>query len=292
MSQSAGGILVDYHTHPMRTTEELPASAHQAHFRASMECYAARAAALGLAELGFSEHIYRLSIAPGVVPWKQSLRGDIGAYVGATLEVKAAQAEKIAAGEPAPAIRLAMEVDIVPSTVSILQAALPLYPFDYVLGSVHQVPDLPQGAGAEDMYAGYYAAMQWAAESGLFHTIAHPDRIHRKAGTVDARFLEDLMAETVRRLAANGVSVEMSGAGLRGGHAGIDPHATFVRLCREQRVTITLGSDAHQVEAVGAGLPELRELLWEAGYREIATFDRGRRIMRPLEAPAAVTVAR
>src|SRR5437660_1746835 len=122
------GILVDYHTHPMRTTEDLPASVHEAHFVASMESYADRAATLGLAELGFSEHIYRLSIAPGVVPWKHNLRGDIGAYVRAVQAVQQRQVSKRAAGETVPLIRLAMEVDIVPSTVSLLETALPLYP--------------------------------------------------------------------------------------------------------------------------------------------------------------------
>jgi histidinol-phosphatase (PHP family) len=284
-------VLVDYHTHPMRTSADLPPSEHAAHFLASMESYAGRAIALGLAELGFSEHIYRLSIAPGVVPWKQNVRGDIGAYVDSALRVQEAQARCTAAGESAVTIRLAMEVDIVPSTVSILQAALPLYPFDYILGSVHQVPDLAPDAPVEEMYRGYYATMQWAAGSGLFQTIAHPDRVHRKAGVVDPSFLEQLMAETAGVLARNGVCVEMSSNGVRGGHADVDPHATFVRLCRERGVAITMGSDAHKLEVVGEGLPELRDLIWKAGYRELMTFDRGRRIARPLAAPEAAPLA-
>jgi histidinol-phosphatase (PHP family) len=285
-----GGILVDYHTHPRRTPDDLPVSAHAAHFRASMQTYAARAAALGLAELGFSEHIYRLSIAPGVVPWRNTSlpTGDMGSYVRAVEDVKAEQAGRTAGGAAAPVIRLSMEVDIVPSTVSILEAALPLYPFDYILGSVHTVPDLPEGAAAEDAYTGYYAAMQWAARSGLFHSIAHPDRIHRKLGHVDESFLKELMAETARTLASNSVSVEMSSNGVHGGLLGVDPHETFVRLCLDHGITATLGSDAHRIEVLGQGLPEVRDFIWRLGYREIATFDRGRRIMRPLQAPTAV----
>src|SRR5216117_2930960 len=105
---SPAGILVDYHAHPLRTGDDLPLSEHRAHFRASMETYAARATALGLAELGFSEHIYRLSLAPGVVPWKegQHTRGDVGSYVRAVEEVKQAQARRAAAGQPAVVIRL------------------------------------------------------------------------------------------------------------------------------------------------------------------------------------------
>jgi histidinol-phosphatase (PHP family) len=286
-----GGVLVDYHTHPMRTKEDLPLSEHTAHFLASMRIYVARALELGLAELGFSEHIYRLSLAPGVVPRKmgKSPLGDVGSYVEAVERVRDEQGRAAAAGRPWVTVRLGMEVDIVPSTVSILQAAAPLFPFDYFLGSVHEVPDLGDDATPVERYRGFYAAIRWAANSGLFHSIAHPDRIHRKAASlVGAAFLEDEMEQTAAVLAARGVSAEMSGSGIRGGFVGLDPHAAFVRLCRRYGVAVTLGSDAHKVDVVGEGLDALRDLLWEAGYREIATYERGRRIMRPLLAPGAV----
>ena len=274
------GILVDYHTHPMRTTEQLPVAAHREHFRASMASYAERAAELGLAELGFSEHIYRLSLAPGVVPWKQNLKGDIGAYVEAVLDVRQAF--------PSPVIRLSMEVDIVPSTVSILQAALPLYPFDYILGSVHQVPDLAEDASPLETYRGFYATIQWAARSGLFHSIAHPDRVHRRWTPIGDEALHQLMAETAAVLASHGVCVEASSNGVRSAASGLDPHPSFLRLCRQHGVAVTLGSDAHKLDVLGEGLPELRDMLWGAGYRELATYERGRRTMRPLPPPAAV----
>ena len=280
--QSECRALVDYHTHPMRTAYDLPQAEHYAHFRASMDDNIRRAAQLGLVELGFSEHIYRLTIAPGAVPWKSNPLGDMGSYVRAVEDVKLAQR---ACG--APQVRLSMEVDVVPSTVSIVEAALPLYPFDYLLGSVHEVPDLPQGAAAEDAYAAYYATMRWGIRSGLFSAIAHPDRIHRKIGPVDATILHDLMRETVRELARAGMCVEMSSAGVRAGMTGIDPNTHFATLCLEHGVPITLGSDAHKTEAIGEGLPALREWLWALGYREFAVFEARHRELRPLPPPAA-----
>jgi histidinol-phosphatase (PHP family) len=287
--RDARGILPDYHTHPARPPADLPAAEHGAHYRNSMGRYAARAAALGIAELGFAEHVYYLTLAPGAVPWRPAGRGDVGAYVDAALAVRAACARRDAAcgGAAAPALRLGLEVDVVPSTVSILQAALPLYPFDYVLGSVHRIPDGAEGTTTEDAYRAYYAAVCWAAASGLFHAIAHPDRVHRKLPPVDARFLEEQMEETVDALARHGVAVEVSAVGVRGGHVGVDPHPAFVRLCQTRGVPITLGSDAHAVEEVGAGLPKVRDLVWAAGYRHVATFERGRRTDRPLLPPPA-----
>jgi histidinol-phosphatase (PHP family) len=184
-----------------------------------------------------------------------------------------------------------MEVDVVPSTVSALEVALPLYPFDYLLGAVHRVPDLPPEASPEDAYRTYYAALRWAAGTGLFQALAHPDRVHRRARPIPAPLLEELMAETAQTLARTGVAAEMSSAGLRAGFAGVDPHPAFVRLCRAHGVAITLGSDGHQLEAVGGGLAALRDLVWDAGYREIATFEGGRRTMRPLAAPPVAAVA-
>jgi histidinol-phosphatase (PHP family) len=285
--ERGGGILIDYHTHPARTPDDLPPEKHRAHFQASMQGYTRRAAELGIDELGFTEHIYRLSIAPGAVPWKAAgVRGDIGGYVTAAVTVRE-QCEQIRAqGAVAPVVRLGMEVDIVPSTVSILQAALPLYPFDYILGSVHRVPDLSETASAEEAYHAYYETVRWAASSGLFHSIAHPDRVHRKAATVSPTFLEEQMTETVSKLAKHGISVEVSGSGLRGGFAGIDPHSTFLELCLRHGVTITLGSDAHKLEALGSGILEVRDIAWHVGYREVATYERGRKMMRALRAPA------
>jgi histidinol-phosphatase (PHP family) len=282
----SSAILTDYHTHPERVPKELVGrpEAHQAHFLESMRAYAVRARELGIGELGFSEHIYRLSLAPGAVPWHagRTGQGDIGGYVSAVEQVTAECAR-----DGGPVIRLSMEVDIVPSTVSILQAALPLYPFDYLLGSVHEIPDLTSGAGAEDAYRAYYGAIRWACESRLFHSIAHPDRIHRKLDPVPPETLLPLMEETAQILAAAGVCVELSANGVRRGIVGIDPNREFVRICFEREVGITLGSDAHKLGDLGVGIAELRDLAWEAGYRAVATFERGRRIDRPLAPPAA-----
>jgi histidinol-phosphatase (PHP family) len=287
-TDTPGGILTDYHTHPKRTPAGLPAAQHEAHFVASIRPYAERAAQLGLAELGISEHIYRLSIAPGAVPWRAggTARGDMSAYVAAVESVRQVFREPDPdSGRPALAVRLSMEVDIVPATVSILQQALPLYPFDYLLGSVHEIPDLAAGAPAEDAYRAYYGAIRWAARSRLFHCIAHPDRVHRKLDAIPVGVLEGLMAETAATLAAEGVCFELSANGVRRSIVGSDPNRTFIRSCSEHDVGLTFGSDAHVLEDVGVGLRTLRDLAWEAGYRRVATFERGRRIDRPLPPP-------
>ncbi len=282
----AHGILADYHTHPKRTPADLPIAQHAAHYVASMRPYAARAAELGLAELGMSEHIYRLSLAPGAVPWRTdgTARGDMAAYVRAVEAVRA-EFSQPAPGRPALAVRLSMEVDIVPATVSILQQALPLYPFDYLLGSVHEIPDIEAGARSQDSYRAYYGAIRWAAKSRLFHTIAHPDRIHRKLDAIPTGELEALMAETAATLAVEGVCIELSANGVRRGIVGTDPNRTFIQICFRHGVGITFGSDAHVLDDVAVGLDVLRDLAWEAGYRHIATFDHGRRIDRPLPPP-------
>jgi len=284
------GVLTDYHTHPERVPKELVGrwETHKEHFLRSMRTYVARARELGLGELGLSEHIYRLTLAPGAVPWEaqRTGQGDMGGYVSAVEQVAAESA-----AEGGPLIRLSMEVDIVPSTLSILQEALPLYPFDYILGSVHRIPDVVDGIAAEEAYLAYYGAIRWAAQSGLFHSIAHPDRIHRKLDPIAPEKLEALMAETAAALAERGVCVELSANGVRRGIVGIDPNREFVRLCFEHGVGITLGSDAHKLEDLGVGITELRDLAWETGYREVATFERGRRINRPLPEPAAAAAA-
>ena len=94
-----------------------------------------------------------------------------------------------------------------------------------------------------------------------------------------------MMEETAATRATAGVCVELSANGVRRGILGVDPNRDFVRICFERGVGITLGSDAHKLDDLGVGIAELRDLAWETGYREVATFERGRRIDRPLTPP-------
>ncbi|MBE0466671.1 MAG: histidinol-phosphatase, partial [Candidatus Desulforudis sp.] len=115
----------------------------------------------------------------------------------------------------------------------------------------------------------------------LFDSLAHPDLL-KKFGCRPAGDITALYRETVAAIAAAGVCVEVSTAGLRAPVGEIYPHPDFLRLCRDYGVPVTLGSDAHAPEQVGDRFYEAVALLKQVGYREVTTFRRRRRIPFPI----------
>ena len=69
------------------------------------------------------------------------------------------------------------------------------------------------------------------------------------------------------------ICVEVNLAGLRAPIAEIYPAVPFLELCHRYRVPVTLGSDAHKPEQVGAGFDMAIKLLRSVGYSEVAVFN-------------------
>jgi histidinol-phosphatase (PHP family) len=97
------------------------------------------------------------------------------------------------------------------------------------------------------------------------------------------RAVTPLLEETVRVLAASNVAIELNTSGWRKPFNDCYPRAELLACCCHYGVPVTLGSDAHEPELVGAGFDRAATLLREVGYREIATFVQRRRVMVPLD---------
>jgi len=127
-------LIVDYHLH-LRDSEE-----RIAHTADAVEPFAETAAARGVDEIGFTEHVYYFRQTRRL--WKrpdqtEACVYDLDAYVGAVLEAKRR-------GLP---VKLGLEVDYVGDRQHELAAILKPYPWDYLLGSVHWIDGSPSTAG-------------------------------------------------------------------------------------------------------------------------------------------------
>jgi histidinol-phosphatase (PHP family) len=81
------------------------------------------------------------------------------------------------------------------------------------------------------------------------------------------------------RLGKAGSVIELNTYGIRSarqGDIGILPGQYLLRLCRQQGVAVTIGSDAHKPEEVGADFQRAKEMLSKVGYDRITTFQRRR----------------
>jgi histidinol-phosphatase (PHP family) len=246
--------------------------------------YAARAVALGLTEIGFSDH------APmprdDFDDWRMRL-DQLDEYVG---QVRQAQRE-----HPGLAIRLALEVDYLPGEEDWVRELAARHPWDYFIGSVHYVSggwdvdspfkrELWQTCDVDAVWAEYCERLRRAAASGLFEILGHAD-LPKKFGYRPHRDLAELFAPVFAAARATDTAIELNTAGLRKDCVEIYPSAALLRLAQAHGVAITFGSDAHHPMEVGHAFAAAVDLARSAGYREWRSFERREARSHPLGEP-------
>ena len=214
-----------------------------AHDTWSVEPFVEAARAAGVDEIGITEHVYyfRQTRSLWTVPYQTERcvydsravrrRDRAGARARASREARARS------GLTSRAVRTRRSELLAP------------YPWDYLLGSIHFIdglgvdgePRLLDAVGVEEAWTRYFDTLAAAAGSGLFDSLSHPDLVKifgERAASFD-------YAPVVDAIAASGVAVEVSTAGLRKPVGELYPHPEFLAACRERGVPVTLGSDAH-----------------------------------------------
>jgi len=233
--------------------------------------YAARAVALGLAEIGFSDH------APmrqdNFDEWRMNF-DKLGEYVES---IRRARVEF-----PQLNILLALEVDYLPGQEEWIRELASLHPWDYFIGSVHYVSeswdiDNPNKLSewkkrdAFEVWSVYFDWLTRAANSGLFEIIGHAD-LPKKFGIYPKQDCTALIESFLKTAAKKNVAIELNTAGLRKNCKEIYPSRKIVSLAKDLGVAITFGSDAHAPEEVGMNFKEAIQLARQAGFTHARRF--------------------
>jgi histidinol-phosphatase (PHP family) len=270
-------VIVDYHMH-LRDEAGAIKFAPKA-----IGPFLETAIARGVQEIGFTEHVYYFRQTAEI--WEVAYCADrcvhdLDAYCDAVLDAKRA-------GLP---VKLGLEVDYVGDRQERLTELLSGYPFDFRLGSVHWLGDLAVDASpgvwevmtVDEIWQRYTDALCELAVSGAVDVLAHPDL----AKIFGRRPQPGLLAELHERIAmvvgAAGVAVEVSTAGLRKPVGELYPDADLLRACVGTGTPITLASDAHEPELVGADFEQAIAYARAAGCNTVAVFDGGQMSLEPL----------
>jgi histidinol-phosphatase (PHP family) len=251
--------LIDYHLHTARC----------GHAVGDPDQYVKQAAALGLREIGFADHLplFHTIDSTLAMSWDE-------------YPLYLADINRLKNQVKRPRIKLGIEVDFLPQHLEQINDVIANGEFDYVLGSVHYVDgwgiDDPRYLAhyddydLEELYGRYFGRFIEAAESGSFDIMAHPDLI-KKYFKLPAEPLA-LYEKAAKALAGSGTAIELSSAGWRKPCAEPYPSRQFLEICRRHGVEVALGSDAHAPEQVGFAYRRLLLELREAGYSEVLTF--------------------
>ncbi len=239
--------------------------------------YARKARDLGLLEIGFSDH----SPMPedDFDDWRMKI-GEFPRYLEWIEEAREAV--------PDLEIKLALEVDFLEGRESWTEELSKMADFDYLIGSVHYIApgwdvDNPKwigrwkdAASVEEIWQTYWDVYTRCVASGSFDILGHPD-LPKKFGFRPEGDLRKYYEPAIAAAVDADVCFEINTAGLRRDAAEMYPAPAFVRMASEAGVPLTINSDAHHPDEVGANFSEAVQLARECGYDKLAVFTKRER---------------
>ncbi len=286
--------MSDYHLHLHPHANGIrPQDPPQGEYPADLiERYVAEAAARGVHELGFTEHLYRCREAYPVLGrfWEgPSTPADLARL---TAEMVAAdltlslddyvKAVTTAKDRGLP-VKLGLEVDFFPETIGAVMDLLAPYPWDYLIGAVHWIDGWAIDAshsqfelerrGVDRAWSQYFELEASLAASGTVDVLAHVD-VMKKYGSRPTMDATPWYEKVIEAAVAGGTAVEVSSQGLRNPAGEVYPAPALLEGFQRAGVSITLASDAHHPEEAGWGHSEVVTAARAAGYTTHLSFSR------------------
>ncbi|MNO14836.1 Histidinol-phosphatase [compost metagenome] len=272
-------MLIDYHTHHERC----------GHAVGSLEQYVQRGIEIGLSHIGLSDHMPLLHVDPAAYyPEMAMPMEELPHYVEEAFALKEKYRGQIE-------VRVGLEGDYIEGWEREIEKIVKAYPWDYVIGSVHflgewDVSDFRQvhnweGQDVFAVYMRYYDAVAKAAKTGFYDIMGHLDVIKRFGYHPDLSLQEEtirLELQTLSAVAESGVAMELNASGLSKPCAEMFPSRRMLEAALQKGIPLTVGSDAHDPLKLGENLDQARNLLYDIGVRELATFEKRKRTMIPL----------
>ena len=186
-------------------------------------------------------------------------------------------------------IRAAIEISEPHRYAAAAERVLCDYPWDYVLGSLHWLtPDINTNSADffngfgdwRESFRAYFREMLEMVRYGDFDILAHLDYPVRYSarycdGAYDIREYEAEIRAVLRVLIERGKGIEINTGSLRKRLLDPCPPQVVVDWYHELGGTIlTLGSDAHRAQDVGAGLAHALGMARSAGFTQLAVYER------------------
>jgi histidinol-phosphatase (PHP family) len=275
MDHSKKALQFDFHTHHERC----------GHATGTIEHYVKAAVEKGLDLIGIADHSpYFYSEEDQLYPTIAMAKSELSHYVNEVLRLKAAYAGKIQ-------VLLGMESDFFPQYADIYQKQFNLYPFDYIIGSVHYVSDVSifkrgrwEGLTKEQKVQTkdqYYELIEQSARSGMFQILGHIDAM--KGFYPEFSSIETEMVETTLKvIAEHDIAIEINTSGKTKDCGGWYPGDDLLERALFHGVKVTFGSDAHTPDRVGDEFELVQQRLKEIGFKEWAYFMAKKRYMTKL----------
>lgn len=283
-------MRADYHVH----TEYSDDSAYE------MEQVVRDAIERGIDELCFTDHvdygIKRDWDEPGELIYRVGGSGEPDAmvlnnvdypkYVAQIRELQKKYGDRIS-------IKLGLEFGMQAHTIDRYEKLFARYPFDFIILSVHEVEDkefwnqdFQKGRSQQEYNERYYEELLYLVKHYHNYSIlGHVDLITRydEVGIYPFEKVKPVITEILKTVIADGKGIEVNTSSHRYGLKDLTPSRDILRLYRELggRI-ITIGSDSHKPEHLGAYIDDTKQELRALGFTEFCTFDQMKPVYHPL----------
>ena len=264
-------MTFDLHTHHNRC----------GHACGSVRDYITAAVDKGLSYIGISDHTpFFAEKDDHSSPEASMAKSEFPVYIQEVLALKKEFAGRIE-------VLLGVEADYLPDSHDLYQHILRSYPFDYVIGSVHDFDRVSlydadywerlSPEGRLQLKETYYRYIAQSAASGLYDILGHVDALNRYfPGYAELR--TEAADQTLQVIAEHDIVMEINSS-----DELWVPDGWMLERALHYGVKVTFGSDAHEPARVGEYFDDIRKHLLDIGYREWAVFHNRERIMLPLD---------
>ncbi|MFX3632003.1 MAG: histidinol-phosphatase [Candidatus Pristimantibacillus sp.] len=266
----------DLHTHHERC----------GHANGTIEDYVIAGLEGGLQVIGISDHSpYFGSEHDQPFPGIAMANSDFTNYIDEVLRLKKKYEGRIE-------VLLGMESDFFPQHIEAYRSAYEGVPFDYLIGSVHQVSGVSifnrnRWKGLSDKRKietkqQYYELIQHSARSGMFNILGHIDAMKGYYPEFSDIPASDDIDETLRVIAKHDVSIEINTSGSTKDVGGWYPSDAILERALHFGVNVTFGSDAHIPSRVGDEWELVQKRLKEIGFSQWVFYRKRQQIIVPL----------
>jgi histidinol-phosphatase (PHP family) len=268
-----GFYAIDYQVHSFRSHDG----------KASILDQCARAIAIGLDEIGFSEH-KDFDPADPVVDYF-----DYDAYMKEIAVARRMYGHRLK-------IRAGVEVDYQPWLEDKISHYLDAHPFDFVIGSVHYVnrvmvmtEEYNRTRNARMAYTDYFHAVRDSVICGLFDILGHLEYANKRGipawGSYSTRAHVVDLDNIFDRMIDEEVTLEINTAGLHHGLEMTYPAEESVALYAQRGGTrLSIGSDAHHPDQLGHAYTTAARIALANGLTHVCTWENRQAKMVPLKA--------
>jgi len=265
-------MMFDLHTHHERC----------GHADGPIERYIEAAIERGVGAIGISDHSPYFGHKddhpnPGIA----MAASEFANYVDEVLRLKEKYAGRIE-------VLLGVESDFFPEHAETYRKVYEKYPFDYIIGSVHQVDGVSifnrnrwkklTDKEKQRTKEKYYELIGHSAKSGMFDILGHIDAMKAYYPAFSG-IQTEMVDKTLQLIGECDIAIEINTSGKMKDVGGWYPADDMLERALFHGVKPTFGSDAHTPERVADDWEFVRKRLKEIGFKEWCYFRRRERVL-------------